>query len=185
MQNEHVECTTQEWSGPQTIEEAQAFHHGFSSGATTYAVCAGDHGLKSENERLRRILDDQGFRTLEALEQIAEAGAQELREQPEGMPGTFMPPPRPEHLAESIATMIHSRLVRAFTQKDDLAFDAVIQELLNTGALLPRHLERHVEQWLASNEQRPDQVRWGWFPLGMVQQWIERADTAEQLVRKL
>ena len=44
---------------------------------------------------------------------------------------------------------------------------------------LPVHLQAHVDNWLASNQQTPDIVRYGRFPLGMVQRWIERAEHAE------
>ena len=45
--------------------------------------------------------------------------------------------------------------------------------------VVPAHLARAIEEWLAANEKQPDEVRWGSFPLGMVQRWIERAEIAE------
>lgn len=44
---------------------------------------------------------------------------------------------------------------------------------------LPEHLSKHVGEWLLVNEKNPEDVRWGRFPLGMVQRWIERAEKGE------
>lgn len=74
---------------------------------------------------------------------------------------------------------IYDRLTRAYNQKDDVAFDAVTQELLNEGAFLPPDLEKHVSQWLKSNEKIGPEVRWGRFPLGMVARLIERVEEIE------
>lgn len=74
---------------------------------------------------------------------------------------------------------LQARLLDAYRKNDDVAFDAVNQELLNRGAFLPTALQAYVDSWLVSNEKKPEQVRWGKFPLGMVQRWIERAIKAE------
>lgn len=78
---------------------------------------------------------------------------------------------------------LEARLLDAYRKIDDVAYDAVIQELLNAGAFLPSDLNRRVEQYFESNPNR--NVRCGWFPLGMVQRWIERAEVAEQKRGKL
>lgn len=70
-------------------------------------------------------------------------------------------------------------LLRAYRQNNDVAFDEVVQELLNAGAFLPEDLQKRVDQWLTSNQQYSWEVRYGKFPLGMVQRWIERAEKAE------
>ena len=49
----------------------------------------------------------------------------------------------------------------------------------SSAACVPGHLAAHVERWLVSNQKEPDEVRWGQFPLGMVQRWVERAEEAE------
>lgn len=84
-----------------------------------------------------------------------------------------------------MAETLHEQLIRTYLQKDDAAFDTVIQRMLNGEQLMPIALERHVEDWLDANEinDRND-VRWGKFPLGMVQLWIERAEKAEAELRK-
>ena len=74
---------------------------------------------------------------------------------------------------------LEARLVRAYNGKDDCFFDRVLQDLLNREAFLPAAMEVHVTDWLRSNEKAPNGVRWGRFPLGMVQRWIERAQQAE------
>lgn len=62
---------SQPWEGPKTHDEAQAVHHGFLNGITAYAVAKGESGLKSENETLRKLADDHGFKTIEDLERLA------------------------------------------------------------------------------------------------------------------
>jgi hypothetical protein len=46
---------------------------------------------------------------------------------------------------------------------------------------VPAHLAERSAVWLVSNKKQPDEVRWGVFPLGMVERWIERAEGAEGL----
>jgi hypothetical protein len=40
-------------------------------------------------------------------------------------------------------------------------------------------IEHRVREWLAANELRDEEVKHGSFPLGMVQRFIERAESAE------
>lgn len=40
-------------------------------------------------------------------------------------------------------------------------------------------MDHRVHEWLASNNLRAEEVRHGSFPLGMVQRFIERAESAE------
>ena len=47
---------------------------------------------------------------------------------------------------------------------------------------LPPQLKTAIEEWLTANKKTPYEVRYGAFPLGMVQGWIERAKTAETKV---
>lgn len=50
---------------------------------------------------------------------------------------------------------------------------------------LPIVLERHVNNWLISNQiEDSSQVICGKFPLGMVLRWIERAEKAEAVLRQ-
>ncbi len=62
---------SKEWEGPKTHEEAQMFHQGFISGLTVYARERGDSTLRRENELLRRLMDEQGWKTIESYEKIA------------------------------------------------------------------------------------------------------------------
>jgi hypothetical protein len=41
----------------------------------------------------------------------------------------------------------------------------------------------HVEHWLTANEKVPADVKWSLYPIGMVQRWIERAESVESQVR--
>lgn len=61
------------------------------------------------------------------------------------------------------------------------ALDKAEAENANT----PTHLAEHSSRWLKANEKQPDDVRWGRFPLGMVQRWIERAEQAEARLREV
>lgn len=70
---------SQESPGPQTHEEARQFHEGFLSGLTVYARERGDSTLKSKNELLRRLMDEQGWKTIETFEKLGE----DLRNLPE------------------------------------------------------------------------------------------------------
>lgn len=45
--------------------------------------------------------------------------------------------------------------------------------------MLPSMLDKHCDQWLASNQKVRGEVLHGLFPLGMVLCWIERAEEAE------
>ena len=62
--------TTQDWSGPQTHEEANCYHQGFIGGLTVYARERGESTLKSENQLLARLMDEQGFSTIETFERL-------------------------------------------------------------------------------------------------------------------
>lgn len=65
---QQMEVTSQPWAGPQTHEEAKCFHQGFISGLTVYARESGHSTLRTVNELLRRLMDDQGFKTIETYE---------------------------------------------------------------------------------------------------------------------
>lgn len=45
---------------------------------------------------------------------------------------------------------------------------------------LPDSLRQHIEDWLRGNAKKYHEVKFGQFPLGMVQRWIERAEQAER-----
>ena len=62
---------SEEPTGPQTHEEAKWFHEGYLCGLTVYARESGHSTLKSENELLRKLMDEQGRQTIEAFEKIA------------------------------------------------------------------------------------------------------------------
>ena len=57
--------------GPQTHEEARQFHEGYLAGLTVYARESGHSTLKSKNELLRRLMDEQGWKTVEMFETLA------------------------------------------------------------------------------------------------------------------
>ena len=70
---ERVQEPTQEVgerAGPQTHEEARWFHQGFIAGLTAYARESGQSTLKSANELLRRLMDEQGWKTIEEYERL-------------------------------------------------------------------------------------------------------------------
>lgn len=50
---------------------------------------------------------------------------------------------------------------------------------------IPEHLVSASAEWLVVNQKGPDDVRWGRFPLGMVQRWVERAAAAEAELARL
>lgn len=56
--------------GPQTHEEARQFHEGVLSGLTIYARESGHSTLKSDNHLLRRLMDEQGWKTIEMFESL-------------------------------------------------------------------------------------------------------------------
>lgn len=70
MSSENATTTTQDWEGPKTLDEANCYHQGFIGGLTAYAREKGDSTLKSKNELLRRMMDDQGWKTVETLERL-------------------------------------------------------------------------------------------------------------------
>lgn len=71
--SEVMEPTAQEWSGPKTIEEVQVYLQGFIGGATAYARVRGDSTLKTGNNILGKLIEEQGWRTVEAMESIMAA----------------------------------------------------------------------------------------------------------------
>lgn len=63
-------ATTQDWAGPQTHDEANCYHQGFLGGLTAYARERGDSTLKSQNPLLARLMDEQGWATIERFEKL-------------------------------------------------------------------------------------------------------------------
>lgn len=63
--------SAQDWEGPQTIDEARCFDSGFKAGLTAYAREKGESTLRSGNELLRRLMDEQGWSTIETFERLA------------------------------------------------------------------------------------------------------------------
>lgn len=61
-------CSTGQQLQPLSYEEAKWLHEGFLAGATVYATACGHSALKSDNEILRKVFDEQGYKTLTALE---------------------------------------------------------------------------------------------------------------------
>lgn len=66
--SEVLEPTAQDWAGPKTVEEAQCYHQGFIGGATAYARERGDSTLKTRNEILDKLMTEQAWKTVEAME---------------------------------------------------------------------------------------------------------------------
>lgn len=62
--------TTQGWAGPRTHEEANCYHQGFLGGLTVFARERGESTLKSQNPLLARLMDEQGFATIETFERL-------------------------------------------------------------------------------------------------------------------
>jgi hypothetical protein len=50
---------------------------------------------------------------------------------------------------------------------------------------LPDWFAARVNHWLRVNEQDRANLQHGYFPLGMVQRWIERAEEAEAKLKRL
>jgi len=71
---QQVAVASQDWEGPQTKEEARCFHQGFSAGVTKYAGAIGHSTLRSANETLRKLMDEDGWKTIETYERLAEKG---------------------------------------------------------------------------------------------------------------
>lgn len=63
--------TTQDWAGPQTHEESNCYHQGFIGGLTVYARERGESTLKSQNPLLARLMDEQGFATIDTFERLS------------------------------------------------------------------------------------------------------------------
>ena len=59
------------WKGPQTHDEAQAYHQGFVAGLTAFAMESGYSTIRSREELLRKLKDEQGWKTLDTFEQIS------------------------------------------------------------------------------------------------------------------
>lgn len=55
---------------PATADEVQFYHNGFIAGLTAYAREKGDSCLKSDNALLKRLMDEQGWKTIESFEQV-------------------------------------------------------------------------------------------------------------------
>lgn len=58
---------------PKTHGEAKFFHDGFLAGVTAYAGLVGHSQLKSNNPILAKLLDEQGWKTIETFEKLNEA----------------------------------------------------------------------------------------------------------------
>ena len=69
-ETEAMQATVEDWAGPQTHEEARCYHNGVLGGLTAYARERGDSTLKSENDLLRRLMDEAGFSTIEIFERL-------------------------------------------------------------------------------------------------------------------
>jgi hypothetical protein len=73
-------------AGPKTLDEAQWYHKGFHAGLAAYAVAVGHGGLKMNNDTIRRLMDEQGWKTIETFEQIsAQTPEQQHGEKTEGV----------------------------------------------------------------------------------------------------
>ena len=65
-----VTVTSQDWEGPKTLDEAMCLHQGVLSGLTIYASECGHSTLKSDNELLRRLMDEEGRKAIEIFEKV-------------------------------------------------------------------------------------------------------------------
>lgn len=59
-------------------------------------------------------------------------------------------------------------------------FHAALAHLQGCPCGMPPQLTEKIQNWLDANKKQPCEVRYGSFPLGMVQGWIERAEKAER-----
>lgn len=73
-----MEPTSQPWEGPKTHEEARCYHQGYIAGLTAYARETGQSTLRTGNELLRRLMDDQGWATIETFERLPVVSREEL-----------------------------------------------------------------------------------------------------------
>lgn len=65
-----VECTAGPGPGPQTTDEVHHFHQGFLAGATAYAVAAGHSGIKTKNDVLKKVFEEQSWKTFDEFERV-------------------------------------------------------------------------------------------------------------------
>jgi hypothetical protein len=65
-----VTCSSEPFTGPQTVEEATAFHHGFIAGLTAYARQIKHSTLKTDNCILADLMTEQGWKTIEIFERL-------------------------------------------------------------------------------------------------------------------
>ena len=49
--------------------------------------------------------------------------------------------------------------------------------------MMPEHLNDRINEWLSANSKLPSEVEYAYFPIGMVNRWIERTIEAEKLLR--
>lgn len=85
--------------------------------------------------------------------------------------------------ATAYAAMLGHSCLRSDNQELRAVLDCQGWETLNNYERtppIPEQLEKPINEWLAANQKKPEDVRWGSFPLGMVQGWIERAVRSER-----
>jgi len=68
-------------SMPQTREEAKAINDGFKAGLTAYACVIGHSGLRSENAKLRELMDAHGFKTLDLFHTLPASDTEMLAQE--------------------------------------------------------------------------------------------------------
>lgn len=59
-----------EYAGPNTVDEAKAFHEGFKAGAIAYASAIRHPTTAPQNETLTSLIHDSGWRCIEQFEKL-------------------------------------------------------------------------------------------------------------------
>ena len=67
-----MQVSTEPWAGPQSHEEARCLHEGFIAGLTAYARESGHSTLRRDNDLLRRLMDEHGWKTIETYEALSQ-----------------------------------------------------------------------------------------------------------------
>lgn len=122
-----------ESEGPKTHDEARWFHQGVLSGLTQYAREKGDSCLKSENELIRRLMDAEGFRTLDEFERVS--GSSEIIDEKRADKS------RCSGMGAAERLEIHTNIMQALINcgLNAFAFDLMAESLLKSPA--PQRLD--------------------------------------------
>lgn len=68
---------------------------------------------------------------------------------------------------------------------EKLKYQIIQKEMDEFNKTMPTQLQQRIKDWLEVNNITKERVRYGYFPLGMVNTWIERAELAELKLKQL